>query len=516
MCGKKNLRNIQCWLENAGCGQICGQKLKCGSHFCQKMCHRAGECEDAAGQPCQQACGKAKTVCGHPDENTCHAPYACKEDKPCTNKIIITCECQAQKQEMRCNASKSGEGNLAKSLSCNEECSRLERNRKLALALNIDRSTHVDGGDHIPYSEDTLRLFQAHPKWAQNQEREFRVFAEADDEKRLRFKPMKPKEREFIHFLAEDFGFDHESMDPEPHRHVLVFKSPRFVSAPNKIISECVRLRAAQQAASGKVAVVENEASNKSRANEVGAAFNSFIISRPKFGLVVEEIRGELMKVIPHNAPVQFDIEFLPNEEVILKAISRVLDTEALEQSLKEYRAPLANAIAGKALGSLQLCHTDSSLNVTRRESDSGVGDGWSRVAAKGAAPKRIGPQSYLAGRNAFSALLGGDTGKVTFSAKKKAVKVVPQPVVDDWEAAEIEEEEKEKVGSGAEEDEAGDGKMDVAVMVDGFSAGEDVVPAAADEAAAVEGVFATSPLPQSVGEETLPSTNDIDSEIIA
>lgn len=444
MCGKKNLKNIQCWLENASCGQICGQKLKCGSHFCRKMCHRPGECEDAAGSPCQQPCGKPKTICEHPDENICHAPYSCKEDKPCPHKIIVTCACQAQKQEMKCNASKASEGNLSKSLPCNDECSRLERNRRLALALNIDRSTHVDGGDHIPYSAETLSLFQEHPKWAQNQEREFRVFADSDDEKRLRFKPMKAHERAFIHHLAEDFGFDSESMDPEPHRHVLVFKSPRFVSAPNKILAECVRIKAAQRVAAGKAEASDGEATTKRGANEVGDPYNGYIISRPRFGLVVEEIRGEIMKVIPHTSPVQFDIEFLPNEEVILKAMTRVLDSQALEQMLKEYKAPLADAVAGKAIGSLQLCHTDTSLNVTRRESDSGPGDGWSRVAAKGAAPKRLNLQSNLAGRNSFSAL-NGETGKVTFSAKKKKPVKVAEPVVDDWEAAEIEEEEKEK-----------------------------------------------------------------------
>jgi len=168
---------------------------------------------------------------------------------------------------------------------------------------------------------------------------------------------------------------------------------------------------------------------------------------------MVEEIKAEITRVVPHNSPIQFDIEFLPNEEVVLKAMTRALDPLSLEQSLKEYKPSLATAIAGKALGSLQLCHTDTSLNVTRRESDSTVGDGWSRVAAKGAAPRKLNPQTTLAGRNAFSSL-GGDTGKVTFSAKKKITTKKPvkveEPVVDDWEAAEIAEEEKEKIESGA------------------------------------------------------------------
>jgi len=506
MCGKKNLKNIQCWLENAGCGEVCGQKLKCGSHFCQKMCHRPGECEDAGGRPCQQPCGKPKTVCEHPDENPCHAPFSCKEDKPCPHKIFITCACQAQKQEMRCNASKSSEGNLSKSLPCNDECARLERNRKLALALNIDRSSHVDGGDHIPYSTETLNLFSEHPKWAQNQEREFRVFAEADDEKRLRFKPMKARERMFIHHLAEDFGFDSESMDPEPHRHVLVFKSPRFVSAPSKILAECVRIRAAQRAAAGSAATSDNESANKARANEVGHPYNGYIITNPRFGLVVEEVKTEIAKVIPPNLPVQFDIEFLPNEEVILKAMTRTLDSHALETMLKEYKPSLATAIAGKTIGTLQLCHTDTSLNVTRRESDSTAGDGWSRVAAKGAAPKRLDPRSNFAARNAFSALGGENSGKVTFSTKKKSkppVKVA-EPVVDDWEAAEIAEEEKEKVASGVSSGGEEDGVVvvhspehDESVFVDAQESqttvseteavAEAVDPSTSDEVAKVE-----------------------------
>ncbi|GAB7349662.1 hypothetical protein MBLNU459_g0336t1 [Dothideomycetes sp. NU459] len=350
----------------------------------------------------------------------------------------------AQKQEMKCNASKAGEGNLSKALACNDECARLERNRRLALALNINQSTHVDGGDHIPYSNETLALFQEHVKWAQTQEREFRVFAAADDEKRFRFKPMPPHQRSFLHLLAEDFGLDSESMDPEPHRHVAIWKTPRFVTAPNKTLAECVRIRMAQRAAAGKDANgSDGEASKKGKSsNEVGEPYNSFLIMRPRFGLTVEEVRAELMTVAAPTLPVQFDIEFLPNEEVIVRGMSRAVNEQGLEQMLKDLKAPLASAIAGKGYGSVQLCHTDASLNIHRRESDGVTSDGWSRVAAKGAAPRRINPQASIGGRNTFSALSGN---KITFAKKKEKKPVVAEPV-DDWEAAEAEEEEKEKV----------------------------------------------------------------------
>lgn len=468
MCGKKALKNQPCWLQDVNCGQPCGKTLKCGSHMCRKPCHRPGECEDAGGRACQQPCGKEKSVCGHPDENICHAPYPCKEDKPCPHKIFITCECQAQKQEMKCNASKSSEGNLAKSLPCNEECARLERNRKLALALNIDRSTHVDGGDHIPYSNDTLTMFQEHVKWAQTQEREFRVFAAADDEKRLRFKPMPARQRAFIHSLAEDFGLDSESMDPEPHRHVAIFKTPKFLTAPNKTLAECVRIRVTQRAALAKDAnASDGDAEKKIRSNEVGEPFNAFVIANPRFGLTIDEVRAELNGIVPASAALQFDIEFLPNDEVIIKALTRTLPAHDLEAQLKTMKPSLTTALAAKAIGRAQLCHADSSLNILRRESDGASSDGWSRVAAKGAAPRKLGPQQTIGGNNSFAAL-GGN--KVTF-AKKKPVKVEKVEVVDDWEAAETAEEEKEMAASKEKEGESGagsEGDEGVVVDVDG------------------------------------------------
>lgn len=456
MCGKKTLRNQQCWLQDVRCGEICGKKLRCGSHFCRKPCHRPGECEDADGQPCQQPCGKPKKVCGHPDANICHAPFACKEEKPCQSKIFITCECQAQKQEMRCLASKSSEGNNSKTLPCNDECARLERNRKLAVALNIDQSSHVEGGDHIPYSAETLTLFAEHVKWSQTQEREFRVFATSDEEKRLRFKPMKARERAFVHHLAEDFGLDSESMDPEPHRHVMVWKTPRFVSAPNKTLAECLRIRQAQRAAAGSAYNSDAEgAKNKTKAsNEAAEPYNSFVLSSPRFGLTVDELRTEVLAVAPPTAAVTFDIEFLPSDEVVFKAVSRTLPPQDIQTTLQSLKVPLSTSISAKGYGKLQLCCTDSSLNVSRRESDTIAGDGWSRVAAKRAAPRSAVPaMAAPRGNNAFAALGGG---KVTF-AKKTPVKPKPkkQVVVDDWEAAEAEEEQREKVGSGISGDES-------------------------------------------------------------
>ena len=437
MCGKKSLKNQPCWLADVRCGEICRRMLKCGSHFCRKPCHRAGECEDAA-QYCQQACGKAKKACGHPCEEPCHAPSSCREDKPCPNKMFATCNCQHLKQEMKCNASKTSEGNSKKTLACDDECARLARNRKLALALNIDPETHKD--DHVPYSTDTLNIFREHIKWAQVQEREFRVFAGDENEKRLRFKPMLPHQRAFLHSLAEDFGLDSESMDPEPHRHVAIFKTPRFVMAPMKTLAECVRIRATAEAASTTVA----EAQKKLRTTN--EPFNGYLLSNPRFGLTLEELRAEFGIAFASVPSLDFDISFLPSEEIVIKARPVSLST-SVEPNLKALKSSLSSTITSKHLAtSLQLCSLDSSLNILRRElDDAAANSGWSQVAAKAAAP-RSAPRTVAVGEKSVYTVLGSKLK----DAKKKKEGKKKEVVVEDWEE-EVRREEAEE-GFGVDE----------------------------------------------------------------
>lgn len=255
----------------------------------------------------------------------------------------------------------------------------------------------------------------------------------------MRFKPMKANERSFLHSLAEDFGFDSESMDPEPHRHVMIWKSPRFVSAPNKTLAEALRIR------QSKVSIIsaptsDNEGVKKPRVAQTSeAVYNGFLVTRPRFALTIDELAREVDIVAPGE---RFDIEFLPSEEVVIKSKSP-LPAEDVQQRLVTMKATLAGNIAAKQYGVVQLCSLDASLNVLRRESDSAAAqDGWSRVAAKKVASKTSMPSSLLSGStNSFSALSGN---KMTFSTKKKAVKTkAVEDVVDDWETAAQDEEDE-------------------------------------------------------------------------
>lgn len=467
LCGKRTLKNQKCYFTEVRCGEICRRQLKCGSHTCQKTCHRPGECEDSNG-PCAQPCGKPKRACNHPCEDKCHAPYPCKEDKPCPHKTLITCPCQHLKQEMRCNASSTSDGNSTKQLTCNEECARLARNHKLALALDIDPETHTD--DHIPYASETLSLFQSlGQKWSTDQEREFRVFASDESEKRLRFNPMAASQRAFLHHLAEDFGLDSESMDPEPHRHVAIFKTPRFVSAPDKTIRDCVRIQRSQASVAAQQHINQQQQSRAQKSNE-SQSWNGLLLTNVRFALTTDEIENETRAVLgPDSASkVDFTVQFLPDGNVALKARkarqpsqqpspvgsdiedSATPASRALHTTLASLKAPLFRAFAAHSFGYLQLARFDASLNTLRRESDSVAGGGWSQVAAKAAAPRRSMPQPQS------NQTMGGFTVLGTFSKKKPEKKkpkskVDPNEVVEDWTDAVDAQEAEDRGGQDQE-----------------------------------------------------------------
>jgi transcriptional repressor NF-X1 len=349
---------------------------------------------------------------------------ACKEDKPCQAKTFITCECQHRKQEVRCLASKSNPWPERLPLKCDDECLRLQRNARLAAALNIDPETHSN--NHVPYSETTLKFFKENSRWAQTQEREFRVFAGDSEEKRLRFKPMKSHQRAFLHALAEDYGLDSESQDPEPHRHVSIFKTPRFVSAPAKTLGQCVQIRAND--------TTQDSARTQTSVIVPIEPFNALILSSPQFGLTVEELESALKSDLATQPTVKVTISFLPSDEVVLKG-SGAWTPHALESSMSALKPVITQTATRQNLAkSVALCHLDSSLNVIRREVDKSKNTGgWNSVVSRSA--RQAKPAS-----GAVSGPSNLETGTVRskFVALKKEPKkkVEEQPVEEDWLSA--------------------------------------------------------------------------------
>jgi transcriptional repressor NF-X1 len=365
----------------------------------------------------------------------------CKEEKPCQQKIFVTCECQRIKQEAKCAASRQGDGNTKKTLKCDEECARLERNHKLALALNVDPEHQ---NDHVPYSADTLNMYQQNSTWAATHEKQLRLFAADPEAKRFRFKPMQRHQRAFVHSLAEDFGFDTESMDPEPHRHVAIFKTPRFVMAPMKTLAECARTRQVQRPIPAPVPATTSTLRPKP-SNTTGDPYNAFLVTNPRFALTIEEVSTVVKSVLAKTSfSLDLEVSFLPSEAVTLKPplVARLnTDERTMQKQLESIQEPLSQAFTANKIGKVQLARLDASLNILRKESDVGPGSGWSTVAAAKSAPLRQVARGTAFGNKGGFAVLSLSSNK-----KKKAKEVV----VEDWEAAEEQEEEKEMKASGS------------------------------------------------------------------
>ncbi|KAI1097817.1 hypothetical protein F4804DRAFT_326492 [Jackrogersella minutella] len=429
VCGKKTLKNQPCWFEEPRCGLPCGRKLKCGAHTCVKTCHGPGECEDTeiVGSRCGQPCGKTR-ACGHCDTEPCHAPYPCKDDRPCQALTFVTCECQRKKQEVKCLGTKKNPSPKRGTVSCDEQCLLLQRNVRLAEALNIDPQTHTD--NHVPYSNTTLGFYRENPQFAQTYEREYRVLATDPAQKLLRFKPMKSSQRAFLHSLAEDYGFDSESTDPEPHRHVCLFKTPRFVSAPMKTLAQCVNIRAPSQ----QILSTQPKASS-SESIPAKQPFNALLLSAPRFGLTIEELTSPLRMQYAAYPSIKFHMSFIP-EAVIINGEDR-LRPQDLESSMSALKPIVSRTV--KSLGLAQgvsLCHVDDKLNILRNEKDEEDGmakgdGGWSAVmrrSARSTPAAAAPPLQPVSSRNNFIALRK--------APKKAEEKTTEEDVEDDWEAA--------------------------------------------------------------------------------
>lgn len=216
----------------------------------------------------------------------------------------------------------------------------------------------------------------------------------------MRFKPMKAYQRQFLHALAEDFGMDSESQDPEPHRHVSIFKGPRFVSAPKKTLMQCLRIlkaNAPSKAAAATPATMANKPTQQ--------PYNALLLSRPRFGLTVDEVESAIapdLKDLTSTYPLlSFATSFLPTDEVLIKAntkataasiASGTLTPAQIDNMLTTLKPKVAKAVAAHGLAAgVTLCAADPSAaaNIVRREGSGEGSNGWSTVASRAAARPR-------------------------------------------------------------------------------------------------------------------------------
>ncbi|KNC83171.1 hypothetical protein SARC_04577 [Sphaeroforma arctica JP610] len=169
--------SIPCHMTEVSCGALCGRPLACG-HRCNRKCH-GGACVPAAlaatssqtatasGRAvgadtrtagCWQACGRVRPSCGHLCEASCHALANTPCPTKCTKLVDVFCACGMRADKMPCAKVKRGVDDSTTILAltehasmldgatshtklpCNDRCTTLQRNYRLAQALDISVS----------------------------------------------------------------------------------------------------------------------------------------------------------------------------------------------------------------------------------------------------------------------------------------------------------------------------------------------------------------------------------------
>nr|XP_055063483.1 transcriptional repressor NF-X1 [Misgurnus anguillicaudatus] len=245
--------NIPCHLQDISCGLICDKVLPCDSHRCKKICHR-GDCQTEG--ECKQPCTHPRPGCGHPCSAPCHPGSPCPPST-CSAKVALQCDCGRKKETVPCAEASSsyqryaaiavasklsdmqlGEsvdiGQLTKKeqkkarLECDQECATLERNRRLAEALQIDQSVDpFNKSTSSKYSDSLKEDARKDLKFVWEIEEKMKNLVElASKGKQTKrshcFPPMKREHRKIIHELAEAYGVESVSYDSEPKRNVVL------------------------------------------------------------------------------------------------------------------------------------------------------------------------------------------------------------------------------------------------------------------------------------------------------
>ncbi|XP_055592893.1 protein shuttle craft [Uranotaenia lowii] len=269
-------KTIPCYQDSFSCGLHCGKPLSCGRHKCIKPCHKDAECL-AADETCRQSCTTTRTTCPHQCKAPCH-DGECPTDLPCREVVEVTCECGNRKQNRTCHdyskdyrrivsaqlASSmqemqrggsvelsdilgTGKPKTTKTLECNDECRTLERNRRLAIGLQIRNPDLASATKFQPnysaflkqYARKDMNLIKTvHDKLTEL----VKLAKESKQKSRsFSFPVMNREKRQVVHEMCGMFGVESVAYDAEPNRNVVA-TADRFTSwLPSMSLMEVIQ-----------------------------------------------------------------------------------------------------------------------------------------------------------------------------------------------------------------------------------------------------------------------------------
>ncbi|KAI8334560.1 hypothetical protein BC941DRAFT_431555 [Chlamydoabsidia padenii] len=367
VCGKANLKNIPCYREAAYCGLVCDKLLPCGQHRCKRTCHD-GIC---LADGCTQPCTRIRTSCGHPCLMTCHNDTPCAETTPCLARIRASCACGQHTMEITCYSSTTSSGSDP-NLECNDLCTKIQRNQRLASALNIQRpepggstsikqSSVVDGGD--PYDKTLQEFYMENVKWCKEMEIKLVNFVKDDSQVSLHFKPMRPPFRYFLHQYSVYFNLATEEMDPDPYRSVAVRKSLGSGYLPSTLLSSSLSIH--ERGSKPSCNITSSTARQKQQAN--GLQFS---------GSLSQQNIDDLLKPLLNStiAITSYTTQWKKTSGAIfIPTWGSTVTEETKDRLINQWKKGLQNALLFNDMaGDVECCWINATGEVTWSEKQGG------------------------------------------------------------------------------------------------------------------------------------------------
>ncbi|CAD6188195.1 unnamed protein product [Caenorhabditis auriculariae] len=196
----------------------------------------------------------------------------------CKQKVEVTCTCGRRKTQLHCfevdkmfagksekttdGFAENSEGKLKRCssmtelncLECDEDCKKLERNKKLAIALDIelDESGETILLPTITYSDYLKNIMKSHPDFVKYIEKVIvDILKELNDPMKsqdcftLHMDPMGVEKRRFIHNYAQYFKLESYSVDISPKRSIVLKARRGYSSQPLILLSDLPNYRGA-------------------------------------------------------------------------------------------------------------------------------------------------------------------------------------------------------------------------------------------------------------------------------
>ncbi|KAF9134220.1 FKBP12-associated protein [Mortierella sp. 14UC] len=313
-----------------------------------------------------------------------------------TALVVSSCKCGYLTKETTCQATVENPWDArARVIKCNDYCLVAERNKRVALALDIDPTP--PSGPRIPvYSEPILEYAAQNMEFTLKTERKIADWIADPTLRTLHLPPMKGPHRKFIHELVAHYNLASESVDMEPYRSVILRKTPN-TSVPDLLASQATRQRRPRSSLSGGL-----EQLRKQPASTVKNPVNAIYLHDLVFGLT----RGELSnRLAPIFGSVKYSLRWLTDDDAVLVVQAGPSQSmEDVETTLVRLCSLIKTHTAANPLCErVDLCWVNKEGEVVSHNNNSTANKRFFNSATGSQLLKKPDPPKV---KNAFSALL--------------------------------------------------------------------------------------------------------------